>query len=201
MADDPLETTLELLEAARVGDEDALNALFERYLPRTRRIVACRMGWRLKQVEEYDDLVQEAFLRIFQGLDQFEARSEGSFRQWVACCVERAIRDAARRSKRAKRGGDRVRRLADLGNESLSESIFAGDSPTPSLVVGARELEERIEECLLKLPERYRELIVLRSFCEMSYAEIAEALGFDREGTARQAYSRAVAKLREMLDR
>ncbi len=200
MTDEKLEATLDLVRAAQSGNEQALDDLFERYLPRTRRIVACRMGWQMKKILEYDDLVQEAFLRIFQGLERFEPRTVGSFRQWVALCVERAIQDAARHARRAKRGGGRERRMADLAHESLTATIFAGDSPTPSVVVANKELEERLEKCLLELPERYRELVVLRSFCEMTFAEVAETLGFEREATARQAYSRAVGKLREMLD-
>jgi RNA polymerase sigma factor (sigma-70 family) len=56
-----------------------------------------------------------------------------------------------------------------------------------------------MEECLLKLPERYREMIVLRSLCGMSYAEIAAKIGAEKEATVRQIYFRAVHKLREAL--
>jgi len=197
--DASLEETLRLVEAAKAGDARALDDLFARYLPRTRRIVACRMGWKLSQVEDHEDLVQETLLRVFQGLERFEARSEGSFRHWVAQLVECAIRDAARRSKRAKRGGGRVKRWGDLGEETLSASIFAAKTPSPSAIASAGETEERLEECLRKLPERYRELIVMRSFCGMSYEEIAERLGVDRVATIRNACSRAVEKLEEML--
>ena len=197
--EDPIETTLRLVASAKSGDARALNDLFERYLPRTRRIVACRMGWRLSQLEDHEDLVQETLLRVFKGLERFEARSEGSFRHWVAHCVECAIRDRARHAKRAKRGGGAEKRWGDLAAESLAESIFASDQPTPSAIVRAAELEEKIEASLLELPERYRELIVLRSLCGMSYKEIAETMGFDREATVRNAYSRALHKLEEAL--
>lgn len=199
MSGQSIEETLRLVEAAQGGDERALNKLFERYLPRTRRIVACRMGWRLTQVEEYEDLVQETLLRVFRGLERFEARSEGSFRRWVAHLVECAIRDAARRATRAKRGGGAVQRWGDLADDTLSSSIFASETPTPSAIASASETEERIERCLQKLPERYRELIVLRSLCGMSYEEIAESMGVDRVATIRMACSRAVQRLAELM--
>jgi RNA polymerase sigma-70 factor (ECF subfamily) len=200
MSEPAFETTLRLVQAAQGGDQRALNDLFERYLPRTRRIVACRMGWRLRQLEEHEDLVQATLLRVFQGLDRFEAQSEGSFRHWVAHLVECTIRNAARDAKRAKRGGGRVRRWSELADESLSRLTFAGDDPSPSAVVQARELEERLEDALQKLPERYRELIVLRSLCGMSYGEIAATVGAEKEGTVRQIYSRAVQKLKDLLE-
>jgi RNA polymerase sigma-70 factor (ECF subfamily) len=200
MSEPAFETTLELVHAAQAGDSRALNDLFARYLPRTRRIVACRMGWRLRQLEDHEDVVQAALLRVFQGLERFEARSEASFRHWVAHLVECTIRNHARDAKRAKRGGGAVKLWSDLGGDSLSALVFAGSDPTPSAVVESREVEERIEEALLRLPDRYREMIVLRAFCGMSHAEIAEAIGAASEGTARQLYFRAVQKLKELLD-
>ena len=199
MAEEAYETTLRLVRAAQAGEEKALNDLFVRYLPRTRRIVAARMGWKLQQLHDYEDLVQESLLKVFQGLERFEARSEGSFRHWVAECVECTIRNAVRDSQRAKRGGGAVKRWSELQNENLSALTFAGDSPTPSAIVQASELEERIEAALLLLPKRYRDAIVLRSFCEMSYTEIKDSLGVEHEATARQICFRAMQKLGELL--
>jgi RNA polymerase sigma-70 factor (ECF subfamily) len=200
MPESAFETTLQLVEAAKGGSEPALNDLFARYLPRTRRIVAFRMGWRLQQVEEHEDIVQAALLRVFQGLDRFEARSDGAFRHWVAHLVECTLRNAARDAARQKRGGGAVRRWSELADGSLSAVTFAAADPTPSSVIESKELEERLEESLLKLPERYRESIVLRSFCGMSFAEVAEKLGVEKEATARQIYFRAIQKLKEMLN-
>lgn len=197
--DGSLDSTLRLVEAAQAGEREALEALFERYLPRVRRIVALRAGYRLRQLEDVDDLVQDALLRVFRDLDRFEARSEGSFRSWIARCVEREVIDGARRANAEKRGGARVRRFGDASDSLLAESIFAGDSPTPSAVLRGRELEERLEEALLALPDHHREVIVLRKICEMSYAEIARTLGFAEEVNARMAVSRALKRLRELL--
>jgi RNA polymerase sigma-70 factor (ECF subfamily) len=157
------------------------------------------MGWKLRQLEEHEDLVQATLLRIFQGLERFEARTEGAFRHWVAHCVECTIRNAARDSKRAKRGGGTVKRWSEIANDSLRDLTLAGDSPTPSAIVQAAEAEERIEASLLELPERYREVIVLRSLCGMSFADVARQIGSEKEATARQIYFRAVQKLKEIL--
>jgi RNA polymerase sigma factor (sigma-70 family) len=197
--DADLQTTLRLVRDAQSGDRAALDGLFERYLPRTRRIVAARMGWKLGQVLEHEDIVQEALTEAFRALDRFEARSAGSFRLWLAQIVENTIRNAARDAQRLKRGGGAVRRWSELANESLVAMTLAGDDPTASAIARAAELEDRIETILLELPKRYRDAIVLKSFCELSYAEMLEPLGVTNEATARQVCFRALKELRERL--
>jgi DNA-directed RNA polymerase specialized sigma24 family protein len=51
------------------------------------------------------------------------------------------------------------------------------------------------------MKEEHREAILLRRFCEMSYGEVAAALGLPSEVAARKVVSRAAADLRERLDR
>jgi RNA polymerase sigma-70 factor (ECF subfamily) len=194
----PVATTL-LVRAAQGGDAAALEALFARYLPRVRQIVALRMGWRLRQVLEVEDVVQEVLLDAFQGLEKFQPRSEGSFRNWLARCVEREVVDAARTESRKKRGGGAVRRFSDYDSALLGSSIFGADATSPSAGVRVDELGARIEEALLEMPAHQRDLIVLRALCEMSYAEVAGELGISREETVRVAYSRALRQLEERL--
>jgi RNA polymerase sigma-70 factor (ECF subfamily) len=194
----PVATTL-LVRAAQAGDAAALEALFARYLPRVRQIVALRLGRRLKQIIEIDDIVQEVLLDAFRGLEKFEPRSEGSFRNWLARCVEREIVDTARTETRKKRGGGAVRRFSDYDSSLLGSSIFGADATSPSAGVQLDELTQRLEEALLQMPAYQRDLIVLRALCEMSYAEVAAELGISREETVRVAYSRALRQLKEQL--
>jgi RNA polymerase sigma-70 factor (ECF subfamily) len=194
----PVET-LVLIRAAQGGDAAALDALFARYLPRVRHIVALRLGWRLRQVIEVDDIVQEVLIDAFQGLERFEPRSEASFRNWLARCVEREITDASRTETRKKRGGGKVRRFGDYDSSFLGSTLFGADTDSPSAGVRADELSQRLEEAILQLPAYQRDLIVLRALCEMSYAEVARELGISREETVRVAYSRALRQLKELL--
>ena len=193
-------TTVRLVKAARGGDRRALGDLFSRYLPRVRQIVALRMGWRLQQITDIEDMVQQVLMRLLEGLDRFEARSEGAFRNWLARCVECEIVDHARHHGRKKRGGGQVRRLADFDTSVLSSSIFADHQPSPSELAQAGELAERIEEALLGMPEHQRELIILRAVCGMSFSEVAEEMRISREGTVRVGFSRAMKKLKELTD-
>lgn len=193
-----LSTTIRLVESARKGDRQALEDLFQRYLPRVRRIVAFRMGQRLRQLAEREDLVQEVLLRVFEGLDRFEHRSEGSFRNWLAHAVQAAIVDESRKVAAKKRGQGKVRRLGDFGSELLAAAIPI-PQPTPSEIARARETEEELEAAILALPAHHRELIVLRHLCDLSYREIAELMRLSTEETARRASNRALARLKKSL--
>ena len=198
MEHDSPETTLSLVRAAQEGERDALERLFARYLPRVQQIVALRLGYPLRAFVSHEDLVQDALLNVFEKLDQFEARSEGSFRNWLARCVANSVNEHLRKQQAKKRGGGRRRVLTEFEGDDLATTIFAGKSPSPSALLRGRETAERIEAALLKMEERHREVILLRRFCEMSYAEIADAMGFTDEANVRKSFSRALERLREL---
>lgn len=194
-----LETTLRLAHAAKAGDRGALSDLFERYEPRVRRIVALRLGKPIHRVAEFDDLVQDTLLRALKGFERFEPRSVGEFRNWLASCAVSAIRDHERGRQAKKRGSGEERRFADLGVEPLSATIFAGSTPSPSKIAIDNERENELELAILQLNERYREAIILRYLCEMSPEEVAETMGFTNTQNARNAYHRALKRLRAIL--
>jgi RNA polymerase sigma-70 factor (ECF subfamily) len=198
--DGDLETTLRLVREAQAGDDRALESLFARYLPRVRHMVALRLGYRLRDFATHEDIVQEALLRAFENLERFEERSEGSFRNWLARCVQNVVNDHFRRAGAAKRGGGKVRLASSYESEDLSAIVFAGKDPTPSAIISKEELVDKIESSLLGMKEHHREVILLRLFCDMSYAEIGEAIGVREEATVRKLYSRAIAELRKRCE-
>jgi RNA polymerase sigma-70 factor (ECF subfamily) len=92
-----------------------------------------------------------------------------------------------------------VKRFADVGGEGLVATLFPGRRRGPSTIAAAKELEAHVEEALLGLPDHYRELVILRHLCDVSYEEIAEIMKFTTAETARRACNRALAKLREIV--
>jgi RNA polymerase sigma-70 factor (ECF subfamily) len=194
------EPTLDLVAAAQGGDRTALDALFERYLPRVRLIVGARMGWSAGKLGDLEDLVQESLLKALTSLKKFDVRSDGKFCNWMSCIVQSAIKDVAKHANAQKRDIRRERLVAGAGAEGLSALIFVDDAPSPSALLKGKELEERLHAALLKLQPHQREVVILRQICGMSYREIAEDLGFEKEATVRVALSRALDKLRKLLE-
>ena len=109
------------------------------------------------------------------------------------------MRNHLRNDAAQKRGGGKVKRFTDFA-ESLAESIFAdGDCLPPSHQARVREDEARIEAALLQLSQRYREVINLRVYCEMSYQEIADTMGLTTANTANVLFLRARHQLGKLL--
>ena len=195
-----IQETATLIQAARKGSDDAIDTLFRRYWPIVLRIVELRTKTRIRGDPGAEDIAQESLVEAFEGLGRFEQRSDGDFRNWLARIVENNIRDDYRRKHAQKRGGGRVRRFADLNESSLSESVFAGNDPTPSANIREAELEQRLEHVIAhELPEDEREVIILRRICLMSYEEIAVSMGHAGPSTSRSLYSRAMKRLRTAL--
>ena len=192
-------STVVQVRAAQDGDRDAMDQLFRRYLPRVSRIVAARMGRGWRELNLDEDIVQETFLDAFTALRDGKITDEAAFCSWLARCVQNNVQDELRRGRADKRGGGDVRRFADLATTWLAESMLEGDGATPSQFATARETEERLEQVLLTIDPRYREVICLRAYCRMPYKEIAASMGLPSENTANVLFQRARAELQKRL--
>ena len=199
MQDPELAATVLLVAAAQQGDRQALETLFERYLPRVRRIAAVRLGKTAAQFAELEDVVQDSLTEAFRALASFEHQSDGGFCNWLARCVENNVTDLVRRGQAQKRGAGRVQRRADLASGSWS-SALPGKEPTPSQAAGAHELDEQIERAILRLKPNYREVIILRTACGMSAREVAAEMGLATPEDAQKLFERARQRLAALLE-
>lgn len=190
-----MDTTLAQARAARDGDRTALEALFLRYLPWVLETVALRLGRRRRDLGAIEDLAQESLLDAFRSIDGFRERSEGSFRHWLATIVTNNVRDRERQRVAQKRGGGNVRVVSDLGDSAAGALETPGREAPPSQVARVREDQGQVEAALLALGERQREVIVLRDRCDMSFEEVAAAMGLKGAECARTTYRRALQEL------
>jgi RNA polymerase sigma-70 factor (ECF subfamily) len=127
-----------------------------------------------------EDLVQETFLRAHRAFDRFEPGSNA--RGWLHTILQRVRTDMFRRTRR------RPETVELLGEGP------ATPPPQDALASGREDLERALQA----LPEAFREAVVLRDVQEMSYAEIASALGIP-VGTVMSRIHRGRALLREAL--
>jgi len=148
---------------------------------------------------EVDDIVQEALLDAFRGLNTFVPRNDGALLHWLGELATNRFRDHWRREHSLKRGGGPAKVFDAYGSHVLSASILEGNATTPSEGAQGAELERRLESCLLALPDTDRQVIVMARLCGMNHAEITEALGLGVESSSRAQLARALVKLSQCL--
>lgn len=184
-ARDP-ESTFQLLDRARRGDEDALNRLFARHLKPLQRWARGRLPRTVRDVADTDDLVQQTLLQTFKTIHAFEPCRAGALQAYLRQAVLNRIRDELRRKGRRP---DR----ADIDDVQLE----GGQSPLEEAI--GREGVERYERALTRLKPMEREAIIGRVEMGYSYAELAEALGSPTPEAARKVAQRALVRLAEEM--
>ncbi len=193
------DNTRNLVSRALEQDRDAIDQLFERYRDRLRSALRKLIGPKYRVLmADSEDATQDAILSALRRLHQFEYRGEGSFLAWLLKGAEyeiiRRIRAVEARKRRPQDGG-----LVGI-DEHMREAIPSKDA-TPSQVHDETELAERIRVALQQLPDREREIIVLKRYLELSTDEICAEMGLPTEGAVRALLSRAQARLSGYLSR
>ncbi len=178
---------LRLVDLAAEGDREARRELFERY-----REPAYRVALRITgRPEDALDAVQDGFIRAFERLGDFQR--EAGFQTWLLRIVTNRSLDLLRARK--------VRLAVPLDGEDddsrLGPVVAAAEDPVDA-GLERRELAERLRRALESLPAEQRAVIALFGTGEMSYAQIAEALGIPI-GTVMSRLYHARRRLYEML--
>lgn len=178
----------ELLHRAKGGCNEALNALLEHCAGKLLALIRLRLGRGLRAHLESQDILQASLLKAFEHITQFERGDTRSLMAWLARIAENEIRDQADYHGRQRRDAARAVPL-----ESELETMAA---QVRSLVSGIilNEATERLVRALEALDDRYREIIVLRKFEELSFREISERLGKSPDA-CRMLLARALAAL------
>lgn len=185
--------TLELVTRAQRGDGPAREELFARYQERVLMIARARLGARLRAKLESTDILQEALLEATRDLARFEMRDESSLIRWLATLVEHRITARAAALTAAKRADPSESSEGPFPSPPLDENVSR--APSPSAALGERERAEAVQTALAELPERQRELILLRDYAATPWEEIASELALPSPAAARMMHARALAKL------
>ena len=155
--------------------------LFERQRRRLTVLAHYRMGPQLRGLVETDDILQETLLKAFQQLEHFTYRTPGSFSRWLARIMDHVIADSARYHGRQKRNAAEV---IPLRSASMPEGPEPADSRTPSRLLAQDERFRALLRELDKLPDDYRQVILLTKLEGLSTQEVAETMGKSREAVA-----------------
>jgi len=177
----------ELIKKAKNGDTDSFEAL----------ILSCKekaynIALRYVQNEEDAlDVLQESFIKIYRHLSKFNEQSR--FDTWVYRIVVNTCNDMLRKNKK-------ITYLDQVYKNEEDEEIvveIADNSAGPEELLERKEEGSYIFDCLNKLNDEHREIVVLRDINGFSYEEIAEILDCSI-GTVKSKISRARHKFKEI---
>lgn len=167
---------LELLKLVRSGDSSGMRLFYERYVGYLTAVCSRYVVDR----SDVKDILQEAFIKIFKGLESFEYRGEGSVRAWASRIV---VNDSLKSLKAASR----LSFVDDLPD------IPEDDAPSfPELPPAV------VQEMIKALPDGYRTVFNLFVFEKKSHREIASLLGIKEDSSASQFF-RARAMLAKKI--
>jgi RNA polymerase sigma-70 factor (ECF subfamily) len=186
MADDK-----DLVGRARSHDQRAVEELVHRY---QQKAYAIAYHFSDGNVQDAEDLTQEAFLRAFQNLEKF--RGDSSFYTWFYRILLNVCTDGRRRRNRWQKLF--LPWQKDSGNKGLSpEERPDPDAHERSLkTLSEKELARDLQNSLRSLPEKQRLAFQLKALHGMSIQEVARAMG-TAEGTVKSHLFRATHVLRE----
>jgi len=147
----------DLVAASARGDQDAFRRLVERY----RRLVLHVAFRSMGDMSLAEDVAQEAFIKVFRGLPHY--RPEKPFVHWLHRVVANAVTDELRRKR------------ATIPLDALVNPPESSEAD-PEDVAGQHDVQQAVRAAIAALPPRYREIISLQVFHELTYEEIARRL-------------------------
>lgn len=168
--------TSETIAMAKNRQKEALTEVYHSYFERIYRFAFFRLGSK----ESAEDVTSEIFLRLVEKIDKYK-ENQGSFSSWIYTLARHEVANFYRRKK-------------DYVNlEAVTEMAVKED------VEKELDLKNKLlwtKEKLADLPERQREVLLLRVWDEMSHEEISEILSIS-EGASKMALTRALSTLKE----
>jgi RNA polymerase sigma-70 factor (ECF subfamily) len=166
----------DLMVRVQAGDPQALSALIDRWRGPLYAFLWRRAG------DGADDLFQESWMRVARARDRFD--SSRRFSTWLFQIANNLCRDRWRRLDARRRALNCLHEETRVSGRDVAELSLPADT----------KLARRLEA----LPERLREVLVLRYYQDQSEAEIAEILSIPR-GTVKSRLHAAVRAARELL--
>lgn len=167
----------DLMVRVQAGDEQALAALIERWRGPLHAFLWRRAG------DAADDLFQESWIRVARARDRFDRNRR--FSTWLFQIANNLCRDRWRRLDARRRALDSLRDETRVHGRDLAAAPLPPDAA--------------LARCLEALPERLREVLLLRYYHDQSESEMAEILGVP-PGTVKSRLFAAVRAARAWLE-
>lgn len=178
-----LRVDLATIHRARLGDAAAFTSIVEAYYARCLRFARSM----LRDADEAEDIVQEAFIRMYRALPRYEERQR--FESWLFHILGNCCRNA--------NGSARSRTIAHREDADAAETVAEPTRPDTRF---DEEWGDRVRGALAEVPEHNREIFLLHHVEGFSYEEIERMTGVKRSAL-KMRVKRATDQLREALVR
>ena len=169
------------------GDPEALGALFEACFDDLYGLAMHLMG----HPSQAEDIVQEVFLRLHKAAETLDPSRDP--RPWLRTVTANLCRDHWRSF-----GAKVARKSESVDQDQEKGPVLTNGAPGPEDNLVQRQNAELVQAALMKLPEKLREVVVLRDYQDLPHEEIAEIVGASPVAV-RKRYSRALDALGQLL--
>jgi RNA polymerase sigma-70 factor, ECF subfamily len=146
-----------------------------------------KLYWHIRRMvlshDDADDVLQNTFVKVYRSIDQFEQKS--SLYTWLYRIATNESLSFLDRNKKFQHDGLDDQEEHPAIRQLRADPYFDGN-----------EIQLRLEEALLRLPEKQKQVFLLRYQDEMSYKEMADVLQTS-EGALKASYHHAVKKIEE----
>ena len=191
----------ELLTKAQAGSTADLGRLLELYRQYLRLLARVEVGQRLQAKVDASDLVQETMLESHKNFGNFRGRNEAQLVAWLRQIMAAVLCNLLRRYLGTQGRDVRLERELEehLGRSSqMLARGLADHHSSPSQQAARREQAVLLADALAKLPDDYREVLVLRNLEGLSFAEVGRRM--DRSlDSVEKLWVRGLARLRQVM--
>jgi RNA polymerase sigma-70 factor (ECF subfamily) len=186
-----------LVRARQQGEVGPLVDVYRGYLKTLARV---QLGGRLPQKLDASDVVQEVLLRVHRRFQQFQGTTEQEFLAWLRKVLASVISNLLRQFYGTRRRAVTVERVIgrqlDEASHVLNRALLDSE-PSPSEQLVRKERAVLLADALERLPEDYRDVILLRHVEQLTFPEIAARMKRSVD-SVKKLWPRALARLRQL---
>ncbi len=203
MDNEPVRNVTQLIRQARQGDPGCRDELFGLCRDYLRFIARAEVESWLRVKVDASDVVQQTMLEAHRDFERFSGDSEKEWLGWLRRILSHNVSDFVRHyrgtAKRQQRREVPIRRAGSeiIGTAGVQEPPDRDGTPSQQLMRMDDEL--CVAAAIAEMPEDYQEVIMLRNFQRLPFAEVAEQMNRSRPAV-QMLWMRAIKRLQEAID-
>jgi RNA polymerase sigma-70 factor (ECF subfamily) len=191
-----------LLDSARKGNDAAWVRLVRKYREYLRLLARLQISRELQSKEDPSDLVQETLLNAYKNLGSFRGKTEEALVAWLREILANCLANFVRRYRGTQMRDVRLEKYLANELEQSSHLVDKGlgrvaDSPNDHST--SQEQAVAVANALAKLPEHYRDVLILHHFENLKLADVAKKMKRSLR-SVQGIWPRALIRMRAILD-